>query len=222
MDPGNYQSVFDSLEGQYQPQVYQLQNEVADLPRQQQAVTDSLNQAKVNAFKDITNSANAKGVLFSGVPIDQQSTYVGTKYLPALAQNQTAFQNTKNTLLGQINTLQAARQRHAQDNVSAYQKAQQDNAYKQAQLALGYARLGVSQQRANQGKQPSQGQIMQQDMAGAAQFLQSRQGKDGHVNPVDWRNAYTAWTGAGYKGSDFTKQFQNFINPHSNHYAGYN
>lgn len=228
MDNGNYGDVYNSLATQYQPQTDLVNSQIADLPRQQQAVQSSLDQAKVNAFKDITNSANAKGVLFSGVPIDQQSTYVGTKYLPAVANNQTAFQNTKNTLLGQINTLQAGRQKQAQDSVSAYQKAQQDNAYKQAQLDLGYARLNSSNSnsaadRAARSKTESQGQIMQQDMAGAAQFLFRRQGTDQHVNPADWRDAYNRWTSAGYKGSDFLQQFHNYINPNGkNHYVGFN
>lgn len=144
MDPGDYQSVYDSLGTQYQPQVDLVNSQIAQLAPQQEAEQASLDQAKVNAFKDITNSANSKGVLFSGVPIDQQSTYVGTKYLPAVANLKTSFNNTKNTLLGQINTLSANRQKQAQDSVSSYQAAQEKKAYQDAQLQLGYARLAKS------------------------------------------------------------------------------
>lgn len=225
MDPNNYQSVYDSLAGQYQPQTDLINSQIADLPRQQQAVQSSLDQAKVNAFKDITNSANSKGVLFSGVPIDQQSTYVGTKYLPAVAQNQTAFLNTKNTLLGQINSIQSQRQRQAQDSVSAYQKAQQDNAYKQAQLDLGYARLNSSNANAaarlGQGKQPTQAQIMQGDMGTIAKALQGKAGKDGHVSQQTWNAAMSAWIGAGYKAQDFVKSNMQFINQRYKGYHGY-
>lgn len=227
MDPGNYQSVYDSLAGQYQPQTDLVNSQIAQLQPQQDAQQASLDQAKVNAFKDITNSANSKGVLFSGVPIDQQSTYVGTKYLPAVANLKTSFNNTKNTLLGQINTLSAARQRQAQGSVSAYQKQQQDDADRQATLQLGYDRLNSSNSNAaasrsaSASKPASQAQQQQQDMAGAAQFLNARKGADNHVNPVDWRNAYTSWISAGYNGADFVKQFQSFINPHTNHYVGY-
>lgn len=217
MDPGDYQSVYNSLAGQYQPQTDLVNSQIADLPRQQQAVQDSLDQAKVNAFKDITSSANSKGVLFSGVPIDQQSTYVGTKYLPAVAQNKTSFQNTKNTLLGQINTLMSSRQRQAQDSVSAYQKAQQDNAYKQAQLALGYARLGISQQRANQGKAAAP--LSEQQIVGAIrQGLTGVQGRDKYVSPQDFAQAYHTYAGAGYNPSNFYKYFQGFMNPNNKYY----
>lgn len=167
MNPADYGDVYNSLQGQYQPQQQQVQSQIDALPGQQQAQMSALDQAKVNAFKDITNQANSRGVIFSGVPIDQQATYTGTKYLPAVANLQTSFNNTKNTLLGQINTLQAGRQKQAQDSVSAYQKAQAEEAYRQQQLGLGYARLSVSQQNAaNRGS----GNTAAQTRANLAQY----------------------------------------------------
>lgn len=221
MNYGDYNEVYNSLAGQYQPQTDLVNSQIADLPRQEQAVQDSLDQAKVNAFKDITSSANSKGVLFSGVPIDQQATYTGTKYLPAVAQNKTAFLNSKNTLLGQINSLQSARQRQAQDSVSSYQKAQSDNAYKQAQLQLGYARLASSNARGSAGKQPTQAQLMQGDMSTIARALQGKAGKDGHVSQQTWNAAMSAWIGAGYKSQDFVKSNMQFINQRYGGYHGF-
>lgn len=136
MNPTDYGDQYNSLATQYQPQVDQLNSQIAALPGQQAAQMSALDQAKVNAFKDITSSANSKGVLFSGVPIDQQSTYVGTKYLPAVADLQTSLNDTKNTLLGQINTLQANRSKQAQDNITSYNSTQADQAYKDAELEL--------------------------------------------------------------------------------------
>lgn len=220
MNPGDYGDVFNSLQGQYQPQVDLINSQVADLPRQQQAVTDSLNQAKVNAFKDITNSANSKGVLFSGVPVDQQSTYVGTKYLPAVAQNKTSFQNTKNTLLGQINTLQSARQRQAQDSVSSYQKAQQEEAYRQAQLDLGYARLNSSNANAAASRAGKAAPALNENqLVGAIrQGLNGVKGTDQKVSPQDFAQAYHTYAAAGYNPSNFYKYFQGYMNPNNKYY----
>lgn len=220
MDPSSYQSTYDSLAGQYQPQVDLVNSQIAALPGQQQAVTDSLNQAKVNAFKDITNSANSKGVLFSGVPIDQQSTYVGTKYLPALAQNQTAFQNTKNTLLGQINTLSASRQKQAQDSVSAYQSAQAKQAYQQAQLDLGYARLNSSNANsaANRASKTAPALSESQTVGAIRQGLNGVKGKDTYVSPQDFAQAYHTYAAAGYNPSNFYKYFQGYMNPNNKYY----
>lgn len=144
MDPSNYQSVYDSLGSQYQPQTDLINNQIAQLQPQQDAEQAGLDQAKVNAFKDITSSANAKGVLFSGVPIDQQSTYVGTKYLPAVANLKVTYQNNKNTLLSQINDLQAKRVQQAQGTVADYAKNKADADYKNAELALSAQRKANS------------------------------------------------------------------------------
>lgn len=147
MDPNttDYSTAYNQLGSVYDPQTHQVQSQIDQLAPQQQAQQASLDQAKVNAFKDITNSANSKGVLFSGVPIDQRATYVGTKYLPAVADLNTSFNNTKNTLLGQINTIQAARVKDAQNTVTGNQAAQSKADYQNAQLALSYARLNNSQ-----------------------------------------------------------------------------
>lgn len=144
MDPNttDYNQAYSQLGAVYDPQTQQVQSQIDQLQPQQDAQQASLDQAKVNAFKDITNTANSKGVLFSGVPIDQQATYVGTKYLPAVADLKTSFNNTKNTLLGQINTIQANRVKDAQSTVSGNQAAQAKADYQNQQLALSYARLG--------------------------------------------------------------------------------
>lgn len=214
----DYQAAYDSLAGQYQPQADLINTQIAQLAPQEQAVQASLDQAKVNAFKDITNQSNARGVLFSGVPIDQQSTYVGTKYLPAVAQNKTAFQNSRNTLTGQLNELTANRQKQAQDSVFAYQKQQADDAYRQQQLALQYAKVGSS----GSGKTPSQAQIKQQDMAVTAQNLQSKVGRDGHVSQETWNKAIGDWLNAGYSAQDFVKSNIQFVNQRYGGYHGYN
>lgn len=144
----DYNTVYDQLGSTYQPQTDLVNSQIAQLQPEQDAQQASLDQAKVNAFKDITNSANSKGVLFSGVPIDQQSTYVGTKYLPAVADLKSTFQNNKNTLLGQLNDINAKRSQQASDTVASAAKQASDDAYKQAQLQLSYARLGNSQSNA--------------------------------------------------------------------------
>ena len=130
-----------SLGATYDPQVQAVQSQIAQLQPQQDAQQASLDQAKVNAFRDITSSANSKGMLFSGFTPDQQARYIGTKYLPAVANLQSTFQNNKNTLLDKINQINAARANQAQNIVSTANTAATNNAYKNAQLNLSYARL---------------------------------------------------------------------------------
>lgn len=209
----SYQQVFDSLGGIYDPQVNQVNSQIAQLAPQQAAQQAGLDQAKVNAFKDITNQSNSRGVLFSGIPIDQQATYTGTKYLPAVANLQTSFNNTKNTLLGQINTLQGNRQREAQQTVAAQQKAEADAAYRNAQLGLSYARLAKSG-----GSGAAKAITQQQAVSGINQGLQSVRGRDGYVSPQDYAKAYKDWVTAGFSGNTFNNQFKTYRNPKNSYY----
>jgi len=59
---------------------------MGELPAYYQAQQGGLDQAKTNAFGDITNMASSRGMSYSGMPIAEQSRYVGEKYLPAMAQ----------------------------------------------------------------------------------------------------------------------------------------
>lgn len=217
----SYDQAYGSLGSVYDPQVAQVNTEIGQLPGQQQVQQSALDQAKVNAFRDITTAANNKGMLFSGFTPDQQAQYVGTKYLPAVANLQTSFQNNKNTLLEKINQINATRASQAQGIVSSANTAANDNYYKNAQLQLGYARLNSSNARANAGKTPTQGQVMQQDMATTAQNLQSKAGKDGHVSQTTWNKAMGEWTAAGYSPADFTKNYMQFVNQRYGGYHGY-
>jgi hypothetical protein len=40
---------------------------------------------KVQGFNTINNQATGRGMSFSGIPLDEQATYLSTKYLPAVA-----------------------------------------------------------------------------------------------------------------------------------------
>lgn len=213
----DYQSAYDQLASAYNPQTDLVNQQIAQLAPQQQAQQAGLDQAKVNAFKDITNQSNSRGVLFSGVPIDQQATYVGTKYLPAVADLNTSFNNQKTTLLGQLNSLNADRSKTAQSNVVSYLQAQSDAAYKQAQLQLGYAKLGASGNKA-----PTQAQLQSAVTQHIIGQFGSAVGADKKVSNETWANGLNDWLSAGGKAADFWANFGQYVNRnYANKYAGY-
>jgi len=74
------------LNSAYQPQIDVVNKQMAELPAYYQAQQGGLDTAKTNAFGDITNMASSRGMSYSGMPIAEQSRYVGEKYLPAMAQ----------------------------------------------------------------------------------------------------------------------------------------
>lgn len=130
-----YNDAYSSLSGTYDPQTQLVQSEIDQLAPEQATQQASLDQAKVNAFKDINSDANSRGLLFSGFSPENQAIYTGTKYLPAVANLATTFQNNKNTLLDKINQINSTRATQAQGIVSTAQTAADKEAYDNAKLS---------------------------------------------------------------------------------------
>jgi hypothetical protein len=210
-----YDQAYGSLGAVYDPQVKSVQSQIDQLPGQEQATLSSLDQAKANAFRDIANSANSKGMLFSGFTPDQEATYTGEKYLPAYAAAKAATVNARTSLTDKINQIQSARAKDALGIVSSAQSTASTNAYKNAQLQLSAARLANSQAK-TAAKLPSQQEVSSAIRSGLATV----RGKDGYVAPQDYARAYQDWTQAGFDGSQFDKYFGDLMNP-KNHYYQY-
>lgn len=77
--------IIQELESAYAPQKKQIQEQISALPSYYQAQAAGLEQARQNAYQDIVRRANARGVAYSGAPIQEQQVYTGERYLPALA-----------------------------------------------------------------------------------------------------------------------------------------
>lgn len=99
MDPKLLQQEYNALAPIYNPEVQLVEQQLKALPGQATAQKSALEQAKVNAFRDITSQARGRGVYFSGFRPENEARYVGEKFLPALAgieadvaANQTALQ----------------------------------------------------------------------------------------------------------------------------------
>lgn len=209
-----YQDAYSQLGSVYDPQIQQVNTEMGQLQPQEDATLASLDQAKVNAFRDITQGANAKGVMFSGVPIDQQAQYVGTKYLPAVANTKTSFQNSRNSLIDKINQINAQRATQAQGIVSDAQKNASDAAYKQAQLQLSYAKLNKS----GQPKAPTAAQMKQADVNALYGQLSKLTGRDGYIAPDAYAQGLKLWQSAGYTQKEYDQFFSGLRNPNNTHY----
>lgn len=204
-----YDQAYGSLGNVYDPQTALVNQQVAELDPQMQAQQASLDQAKVNAFKDIDTSANAKGILFSGFSPDQQAQYIGTKYLPAVANLKTTYQNNKNALLGKINQLNADRSTEARGIVSTALTAAQTAAYNQAKLQ-------IAAQKANSGSSNSSAaKTAQASQAADAlnRYLIHKTGKDTYLSPYDYNAALSAWAQDGYSTSQFQAIFGHYKNP---------
>lgn len=82
MDTSQY---YNQIAGIYDPQRTIIAQQRAALEPQMQAQISALEQAKINAYRDIGTTARARGMQFSGFSPEQEARYTGATYLPALA-----------------------------------------------------------------------------------------------------------------------------------------
>lgn len=70
----------------------------SELAPQETADLSGLEQAKQNAFESISTGANRRGMFYSGVPIAEQSKYVGENYLPSIASLKNRYAGIRGNL----------------------------------------------------------------------------------------------------------------------------
>lgn len=75
-----------------------INKQIAAIPGQTQAALGGLDVAKTNEFRDIRRGANASGMAFSGIPIEEQTRYLGEHYLPGRANLEATGMNQRLTL----------------------------------------------------------------------------------------------------------------------------
>lgn len=102
------------------------QQQIAALPGQAQSQVAALDAAKTNSFRDINTGANSKGLAFSGIPIAEQSRYLGEKYLPAVAGVQQSQNQQQMTLQQALAQLEQDRYKTALGTQQGQQKSLQD------------------------------------------------------------------------------------------------
>ena len=77
--------ILTELNGVYQPQKDLYNQQIQQLDPQMQAEQKGLDAAKSDAFSQITDQANRRGLFYSGIPVSEEQKYTGASYLPAVA-----------------------------------------------------------------------------------------------------------------------------------------
>jgi hypothetical protein len=198
--------------------------QLSTVPQQGQAVIAGLDTAKQNSFRDINTGANSKGLAFSGVPIAEQSRYLGEKYLPAVAGVQADTQKQTFTLQQALASLEADKyktglstQQDQQKVLTAYQEAERQRQF-EAQQKEADRQNQLKAAAANRAPGPSAGDIRKADVGAASSFLQSVKGRDGKVSPDSWKQARDLWQSIGYSSAEFDKTFAGYRNPNNPYY----
>jgi hypothetical protein len=224
MDQQRLQDIYNQLESVYAPQRAALQQQQPLLEQQAAAQRASLEQARQNAFRDITTTAGSRGMLFSGFTPAEQATYTGTKYLPALAGVEQTLQQRKMGLEQQLTQLQSQQRQSAQDLLSKQLAAEETARQRDIdrQLKVQLARMSAASRGTGRTPSYSTQQKMRLEQGFQAMAQDILQNKDlqykstqgaGYLSPESFRAYREKWVSAGFNAADFNKQFQGFANP---------
>lgn len=94
------EDIIKQIQTAYKPQQDFLDSTIAQNDTSGTAQVQGLDAAKAQAFNGIAQAATNKGMTFSGFTPNEQATYTGSTYLPALARLQQSIADTRNSLLG--------------------------------------------------------------------------------------------------------------------------
>jgi hypothetical protein len=139
----------------YDPQEQFIQQQKAALPGMFEGQRSSLEQAKVNAFRDIGNTAQRRGMFFSGFQPAEQARYIGERFLPGMQDITARQEQARLGLLEQLIGLRGQRagemtKFQEQLRQEALQRQRDQEAF-QRQQALQREQLSA-QRAADQGK----------------------------------------------------------------------
>lgn len=146
--PATIDQIIASRKALYDPQRQLIQQQVDQLPGQEQADVAGLDTAKTNAFGDINIQANDRGLSYSGMPIAEQSRYVGERYLPALAQTKANYADRRTKLQQGLLGINADEMTSAQQLQQEQVKAEQEAQARAEQLALEREKMASAERAA--------------------------------------------------------------------------
>lgn len=207
----------------YDPQRSIIQQQRAQIEPQAQAQLSALEQAKINAFRDIGVAARSRGMQFSGFAPEQEARYLGATYLPAVASLKAKQQDSMTALDKALADIATNQQTQAlnlyQTDVARKAQAEQwqkefDWKAQQAALDRQIEREKLAIQRAAAtAKTTSESELFAAAGTAFGPLLQAKIGADGHVSPVDYITVKNMATKSGLSSEQFDKIFASYVNP---------
>lgn len=100
-------AILKELNNVYNPQRDVINQQKAQIDPMMQAETKGLNAAKEDAFGQITDQSNRRGLFYSGIPLAEEQKYTGSTYLPALANLRGKYAQQRFNLQDSLAKIQA-------------------------------------------------------------------------------------------------------------------
>lgn len=133
------EQILQELDSVYNPQKDVYNQQIKALPGMEQAELGGLEQSKQDSFNQITQGANRRGVAFGGIPLGEQAQYLGSTYLPAVANLKGRFAGLKGDLSQRLAEL-GAKQRMDAYGIRDFELA--EDARREAAAAAARASAG--------------------------------------------------------------------------------
>lgn len=189
------------------------------LPAKYDAQRSALGAEKTQGFNQINDQATGRGLSFSGIPLDEQATYLSTKYLPGLQQadyqqNQEGLNLDKE--LADVNSdlyKQAfTRQGQQQSDLNSWNMQQMQIEAQAKENALNRA-AEAANQAANRAAAAPKGPTTQQVVDNINGWAKSRVGGDGKLSPSDFKAGYQQFFQfSGGSVDDYLALMQRYVN----------
>lgn len=210
--------IMAELQPGYQGQRDVIGQQISNTDATYKAAELGLDAAKTQGFNQINTQATGKGASFSGIPADEQATYLSTKYLPGVQEAKAKKQSDTLTLQGQLASLdtdirnKALGSRDSQiSSLNAWNlqqaqleaQARENAANRAAQAAEGRANRAASA--------PKQVSPSQAALAIISQGL----GGDGFVSPSTFQLARDMYKQAGGDTGQFASEFWKYTGANS-------
>jgi hypothetical protein len=225
------------IESIYKPQEQFIQQQKAALPGQFDGQRSALEQAKVNAFRDVGLQAQRRGMFFSGFQPAEQARYLGEKFLPGMQDIAARQEQSRLGLLekliglrtqkaGEMNTFREqlrreALERQQQEEAFRRQLEMQNRQFDQQRSLTSMRSSGGGGSSRGGGGGSGAGSAANLKMSldafaksrGAlSQQLSAKTGRDGKVSPAVFKAARQAAVRAGWSNDLFNRNFNRYIN----------
>lgn len=181
----------------------------------------ALDAAKTQGFNEINSQATGKGTTFSGVPADEQATYLSTKYLPGKQQAKAQQQADILTLEGQNAALDTDVR-----NKAFSTKGEQTSSLNQWNLSQAQIEATARENAANRAASAAEGSANRAASAPKAAdktqlvlgLLKEGMGGDGYVSPGTFNLARDVWVANGGTYKEFTDNYWRYTGGSSDQY----
>lgn len=199
------------------------------LPAKYDAQRAGITAERGRGFATINNQATARGGSFSGIPLDEQATYLSTKYLPGMMQADYQQNEEDMALQGELAAMSKEQRLSAQGRVD--KQVSDLNSWNQMIQQQEFQRQEAERQRRFQAEESARDRAAQAARDAASRAAQAPQGPsnseiisnlntwaskrwggDKKLSPSDFKAGYQQAAQYGMSVDDYVAVMQRYVN----------